>query len=139
MIIKKNDNNYIIFLYKEEAKNIDFFDYELITDFFKNLLFCLKKKYKMCGLCYIDVYVNNNFGMIIEIDNIYGEDNNVINSKIKFHINSIFLCEINYTDNYMKDIYYYEGRYYTYYNDEIDSNIIYKDCLKIIKNGVKIK
>ena len=93
----------------------------------------------MCGLCYIDVYVNNNIGMIIEIDNIYGEDNNVINSKIKFHMNSIFLCEIDYTDDYIKDIYYYEGKYYTFYNNEIDSNIIYRDCLKIIKNGVKIK
>ena len=139
MIIKRNDNNYIIFLYKEEDENIDFFNYELITNFFKNLLFYLKMKYKICGLCYIDVYVNNNFGMIIEIDNIYGEDNNVINSKIKFHINSIFLCEIDYTDDYIKDIYYYEGKYYTHYNYEIDSNIIYKDYLKIIKNGVKIK
>ena len=115
MIIKRNDNNYIIFLYKEETENIDFFNYELITNFFKNLLFYLKKKYKMCGLCYIDVYVNNNIGMIIEIDNIYGEDNNVINSKIKFHMNSIFLCEIDYTDDYIKDIYYYEGKYYTHY------------------------
>ena len=101
----------------------------------------LKDKYKVSGLCCIDVYANEYFGIIIEVNNIYKYDDE-IDIKVSFHIDSFFLVEINFDiddmDNY-DEIYYYNGKYYANYKNICDSNIIYDGSLEIVNKGIRIK
>ena len=36
------------------------------------------------------------------------------------------------------EVYYYNDKFYSYYNDSYDRKIIYKDIDEIINNGIKI-
>lgn len=110
-----------------------------ILELFKGVLGKLKDKYKISGLCIIDVYVSEIFGMIIEVNNVYKYQNE-IDVKITFHIDSIFMMEIDIDDlNNYDEIYYYKEKYFTNYNKDIDSNIIYKDSLDIVNKGIRLK
>ena len=138
MIIRKEDNLYIVYIFINFINDIDIFDYNDITFLFKRIFSLLKEKYNVNGFCDVDVYVNNKFGMILEIYNIYNDDK--LDIKVKFNINSLFLNEINYIDdNDYNEVFFYDGRYYTLYNNCIDSNIIYKNADNIVNNGIKIK
>lgn len=138
MIISKNDNLIIVKVFREHITDIDIYDVEMVCDFFKNLLIKIKKKYDIRGLCYIDVYTNNEFGMIIEIDNIYQYDDEV-DIKISFHIDALFMKEVVDIDNIENEIYYYKDKYYACYDGISDSNIIYKNSLEIIDKGIRVK
>ena len=75
----------------------------------------------------------------MEIKNI-DRDLEYFDIKVCFHLDSLFLNEIAYTyNNDYDEIYYYNDKYYTIYNKNIDSNVIYKDVLTIINKGIKIK
>ena len=141
LIINNDGSLFIIKIYKESIDNFDLFDIDNVTDIFKDILIKIKKKYNISGLCDIDVYVNYDFGMIIEINNVYkyGKD---IDVKIRFHIDSYFMNEIDFDPdaiNLYDDLYYYNNKYYTMYNKLWDSNIIYKDCEDIVNKGIRIK
>ena len=69
----------------------------------------------------------------------YGKD---IDVKIRFHIDSYFMNEIDFDPdaiNLYDDLYYYNNKYYNMYNKLWDSNIIYKDCEDIVNKGIRIK
>ena len=141
LIINNDGSLFIIKIYKESIDNFDLFDIDNVTDIFKDILVKIKRKYNVSGLCDIDVYVNYDFGMIIEINNVYkyGKD---IDVKIRFHIDSYFMNEIYFDPdaiNLYDDLYYYNNKYYTMYNKLWDSNIIYKDCEDIVNKGIRIK
>lgn len=141
LIINNDGSLFIIKIYKESIDNFDLFDIDNVTDIFKDILVKIKRKYNVSGLCDIDVYVNYDFGMIIEINNVYkyGKD---IDVKIRFHIDSYFMNEIDFDPdaiNLYEDLYYYNNKYYTMYNKLWDSNIIYKDCEDIVNKGIRIK
>ena len=141
LIINNDGSLFIIKIYKESIDNFDLFDIDNVTDIFKDILVKIKRKYNVSGLCDIDVYVNYDFGMIIEINNVYkyGKD---IDVKIRFHIDSYFMNEIDFDPdaiNLYEDLYYYNNKYYTMYNKFWDSNIIYKDCEDIVNKGIRIK
>lgn len=141
LIINNDGSLFIIKIYKESIDNFDLFDIDNVTDIFKDILVKIKRKYNVSGLCDIDVYVNYDFGMIIEINNVYkyGKD---IDVKIRFHIDSYFMNEIDFDPdaiNLYDDLYYYNNKYYTMYNKLWDSNIIYKDCEDIVNKGIRIK
>ena len=59
---------------------------------FKDIFLNVKEKYKLSGLFDVDIYVNEDYGMIIEIYNLcfYNDE---IDVKIKFHLDSLFLVE----------------------------------------------
>ncbi|MBR3161104.1 MAG: hypothetical protein IKF19_00030 [Bacilli bacterium] len=139
MIIINDDNKYIIKLLKSKIKNVDIYNVDDISTLFKNILIKLRRKYNINGLCLIEVYVNNNYGMIIEIDNVYSYGNE-IDVKIKIHIDSLFMSEIDIEqiDEICK-CYLYNNKYYTDYNCLFDSDVVYKNIDKIIKDGIKIK
>lgn len=138
MIINKNDDLFIIKVYKECVNNFDIYDMDSILDLFKIVLGKLKEKYNISGLCIIDVYINDSFGMIIEVKNIYKYQDE-IDVKITFHVDSIFMMEINaYDCEEYDEIYFYEDRYYTCYNKNVDSNVIYKDSLDIVNKGIRL-
>ena len=139
MIINKCDNLFVVKIYKELVNNFDIYDMDSILELFKIVLGKLKNKYNICGLCIIDVYVNDLFGIIMEINNIYKYKGD-IDIKVTFHIDSVFMMEIDSKDidNY-NDIYYYNNKYYTGYNNNLDSCIVYKDSLDIINSGIKLR
>ena len=137
MVINKNGDNYIVFIYKKHLDDVDIFDYQEISIFFKSIISKLISKYNISGLCKADVYVNDDLGMIIEINNI-SINSDILDVKVNIHMDYIFFSEINYINDY-DDVYYYNGKYYTIYKDNIDSNVIYKNSLDIINGGIKIK
>ena len=139
MIINKNDNLFIVHIFKEYINDINMFDVNMMITFFKNILKKIKNKYYVNGLCDIYAYYDKNYGMILEIDN-YDDDIIELDANIKFYFDSNFLQEIDFDlDNDYDNIYYYNGKYYTNYKNNNDSKIIYKNISNIIYNGLKIK
>lgn len=136
MIIRRYDNLYIIKIVKETINNFDYFNQEEISKLFHNIIMKLKKRYQINGLLDINVYTNEEYGMIIEIEEVesyYDE----IDMHIHFHLDTIFLQEINEIKDSLQDVYFYKDKYYTRYNQLLDSNIIYK-TEEILTKGIKI-
>ena len=137
MNIKVADNLYIIKIDKKHVNNL--YDTDEILEILKNNLIYVKKFFHISGLCSIDIYVNYLYGIIIEIDNInkYGND---LDIKVKFHINSYFLSEIEFDDiDKYNLLYYYNNKFYTNYTENLDSIIVYKNVQEIINKGIKLK
>jgi hypothetical protein len=136
LIIRKYDNLYIIKIVKETINNFDYFNQEEISKLFHNIIMNLKKRYQINGLLDINVYTNEEYGMIIEIEEVesyYDE----IDMHIHFHLDTLFLQEINEIKDSLQDVYFYKDKYYTRYNQLLDSNIIYK-TEEILTKGIKI-
>ena len=126
MIIRKIDDLYIIKIMKENIKDFDFFDQDKIKDLFQKIIIKIKKKYNIKGLLDVNVYINEYYGMIIEIESIYSYFDE-IDMRIHFHLDCTFLQEINENDLLKeKEVYYYKNKYYSIYTGTTDSNIIYK-------------
>ena len=139
MVIRRNDNLFVIKIFKEHLNEIDIYDRDSIILLFKKILSKLRKKYDICGLFNIKVYINDDYGMIMEINNVY-KYNDEIDIKIKFNIDWLFLYEVNELDNNKGNIYYYNDKYYSdSFDDSLDSYVIYKNSFDIVYNGIKIK
>ena len=138
MIIRKCDDYFLIRVSNDMVKNINIFDMESIKELFKSIIDKLRKKYDLHGLVDVDVYVNNSYGMIIEM-RMLADYFDEIDMKIKMHLNSLFLTEISSNDvlDY-EDVYYYRDKFYGNYLGLVDSNIIYKDTDDIISKGIKL-
>ena len=138
MIIYQEDDYFKVIIYREYIPDFDIFDKDKIGELFKDILITLEKKYNLSGLLDIDVYENLEYGLVMEIRNVV-EYYDEIDVKIHFHLDSIFMCEIDSNDIILyDDIYYYKDKFYSLYNKKIDSNVIYKDCYEIIDKGIKI-
>ena len=139
MIISREDNLFIIKIFKDYLNDIDIYDKDSIVSLFRDILLKLRKRYRLEGLFNIKVYINDDYGMIMEVDNVY-KYKDEIDVKISFNIDSIFLYEVCDYSNSKGSIYYYNDKYYSdYMNDYCDSEIIYKDSLNIINEGIRIK
>ena len=136
MIINKVNDIFIIYIYKDNFDDVDIFNYNDLSCLFKIIINKIKRRYNINGFCDVNVYVDNNFGMIIEINNNCFDK--VIDMKIKFHMDYIFFNEISCFWDY-DDVFYFKNKLYTPYKKEIDSNVIYKESLDILNNGIKIK
>lgn len=137
MIIRKKNNIFIIKILKEKLNNFNIFNQDNIKELFQNILTKIKEKHDLNGLLNIDVYLNEYYGMIIEIKPIYYYKNE-IDMKIHFHLDCIFLSEINTKElTKLKNTYLYRNKYYTIYKNIADSNIIYKTN-DILEKGIKI-
>ena len=138
MIFNKEDKFVLVKIFKTYLDNFDIYDKEQIMNLFKNIFIKVKKKYNLSGLFDVDIYVNEDYGMIIELRNVYFYDNEC-DIKIKVHLDSIFLMEVfNYEILDYDDVYYYKDKFYTSYNENNDKIVIYKNSDKIINNGIKI-
>ena len=111
-----------------ENKNITFNN---IENCLKEICESLKESYgiKLKGLYDIDVYIDDNYGTVLEIEK---EDLDIdcyfdqIDMQIKIH-NSKFLLEINNLDSfYNHKIYIYHNKYYSDYLNIEMGNLIYK-------------
>lgn len=138
MVVQKLENGFLVKVYKEYIDKFDFFDKDNIQELFQKILTKILEKYELKGLVDVDVYVNNEFGLIIEFQEIhsYFED---IDLQIHFHIGSVFLFEIELNDIFSySDVYYYKGKFYGSYHGLIDSSIFYKGIDEIIEKGIKV-
>lgn len=95
-----NEDKIIAFLNREQIKSIQFNNKEKLEEYFKKLFIKLNDKYdiEFNGYYNIDIYVDNNYGMIIEImneDMDYYNYFNQVDMKINI-IESSFLYEIKY-------------------------------------------
>ena len=138
MIFSKEDKFLLVKIYKPYLKDIDIYNHEQIANFFKDIFLKIKKKYNLSGLFYVDVYINDKYGMIIEINNICFYKNE-FDIKIKFHLNCIFFNEIDSIELLdFENIYYYKDKFYAVYENDCDKEIIYKDTIDILNKGIKV-
>ena len=140
MIIQKLDDGYIVKVFKEKLGDFDAFDKSCIEELFQGILKKLLKRDSIHGLIEADVYFDRLYGMIIELREVYDYFEE-IDLRIHFHLDSVFLVEIDENDiDTLKDIYYYRGKYYKTYDKMIDSPIIYKDseCIEIMEKGIHL-
>ena len=138
MIIQRTDDCFFVKIYKEYLGDFDFFNKNAIKKLFQKILIKILDKYHIKGFLEVDVYMYNEFGLIIEMRDLSSSFDE-IDMHIHFHIDSVFLTEIDIDDIYFyKDIYYYNNKFYKIYDNLIDSSIIYKNSEHIIKKGIKI-
>ena len=138
MLIRKKDDYFVIKIFKDNLIDINIFDINCVRDLFKDIFLKLRKKYDLHGLIDVDVYLNDNYGMIIEMVPVDGYFDDV-DMKIKMHLNTIFLMNIdgNYILDY-KDVYYYGGKFFCSYKEFCDAETIYKDTDAIMLRGIKV-
>ena len=138
MIFIKEDKFILVKIFKSNLENFDIYNKEHIISLFKDIFIKVKKKYDLSGIFDVDIYVNNDYGLIIEIDNVFYNDIDC-DVNIKVHLDSIFLIEIsNYEILDYDEVYYYKDKFYGIYKNVCDRNIIYKNTDIIMSNGMKI-
>lgn len=153
------DDKIIVFLNKDKIKNIDFKDEEKLEDYFKSIFLNLNKKYdiELSGYYNINIYKDNNYGAIIEMENDdldYYNYFNQIDMKINISHIPIFLYEIEYSflnSNILKNVICYKYLDKLYLKildvDKCDffqilefSNIIYGGKVdEVLNYGKKVK
>ena len=153
---KVNENKFIAKISNDAVENIDIFDVDEVENFIKILFKNFLKRQKTKGEVELNIYIDNNYGMIVDIktedDYIFDDE---VDIKIIFHLNNAFLYEIDYFDIVENtniknaNIYFYNNKYYLELTDDIDkkdylkllesSTIIWDDeGFKIIDKGVKL-
>ena len=139
MIIQKLDDYYIVKIFKEKLGDFNPFDKSCIERLFQKILKKLLKNYSIHGLFDADIYFNRLYGMIIELREVYDYFDD-IDLKIHFHLDSVFLVEIDDDIKNLKDVYYYHGKYYKTYDKMIDSPVVYRDseCIEIMEKGIHL-
>lgn len=139
MIIQKLDDYYIVKIFKEKLGDFNPFDKSCIERLFQKILKKLLKNYSIHGLIDADIYFNRLYGMIIELREVYDYFDD-IDLKIHFHLDSVFLVEIDDDIKNLKDVYYYQGKYYKTYDKMIDSPVVYRDseCIEIMEKGIHL-
>ena len=145
MIISKCDENFLIKIFKDSLEEFNIFDIESIKELFQDVFKKMTKKWDLHGFYDADVYVNNDYGMIIELvpvnsyleefDNYFDE----VDIRINVHLSNEFLVLIDSNSilDY-EDVYYYDGKFYGAYLGNCDNEVLYKDTDLIVNNGIKI-
>jgi hypothetical protein len=136
-------NHFSVFLNKYYIEDIDFNKREGIELYLKNIISNLKLHHhiKMSGYYDVNIYVNNLYGIIMELINLDDEHLKVfgkkIDMKITFNLDSDILFKLNdyfYKDNLdgiKKEIYFYENNFYlNILNNSISDTLM----MKIIEN-----
>ena len=145
MIISKCDENFLIKIFKDSLEEFNIFDIESIKELFLDIFKKMTKKWDLHGFYDADVYVNNAYGMIIELvpvnsyledfDNYFDE----VDIKINVHLSNEFLVLIDSNSilDY-EDVYYYDSKFYGAYFGNCDNEVLYKDTDLIVNKGIKI-
>ena len=138
MFIRKCDDYFLIKIFRDSVGDFNIFDMDSIKRLFQTIFDKLRIKYDLHGLIDVDVYVNCNYGLIIELKPIdsYLED---VDMRIKMHLRDVFLVSIDSNSilDY-EDVYYYDGKFYGTYIENSDNEVIYKDIDDVIFKGIKI-
>lgn len=146
-IMINDENNIVIFLNKLNIQDINFEDREQLESYFRKLFNMLNNNYnlKISGFYYIYIYVNDIYGIIIEMDKQVIDFIEFYNNQIDMHItiikNAKVLYEIKdpfFLDDNTKnkvEIYTYKGNIFLMVKEDLDnitmgriienSNIVY--------------
>ena len=143
MKVESIQNKIIVYLFDEKynIKNIK----KTLENVFNNL----NKYYdiKFNNSYNLELYINKNYGMILEIEENKNEvyEDDVVNIKLNVLRDTLFLYEIDEPLNYLNnEMYYYEDKFYINMKDRNinvfeDKNIVYgNEVYKIIGRGIKI-
>ena len=148
-----------MFLNKYLTHDINFNNTSELQIYFKDLFIKLKEIYniKLTGFYYINVYIDKNYGVILEMEKEEIEFVEYEESEIDMHIvlnECEFLYEIEDIFDYYEllkyiDIYLYKNKYYGKIKNSISNNqymkliemstINYKNTSEVIKYGKKIE
>lgn len=159
MKIILNDIKLILFLNKYLTSNLNFDNMEELQIYFKDLFIKLKEIYdiKLTGYYYINVYIDKNYGVILEMEKEEIEFIEYEENEIDMHIvlnECEFLYELEDIFDYYQllkyiDIYSYKNKYYGKIKNNISnsqymnliemSTINYKNASEVIKYGKKIE
>jgi len=138
VIIKKCEEYFLVKVFNEYLGDFNIFDVNDIKVFFGELFKKLIKKYDLHGLIDAYLYINNDYGMIIELYQLdsYFDD---IDVKININFSGLFLVNIDNKDilDY-DDVYYYKDKFYGNYKKACDNEVLYKNTGEIINKGIKV-
>jgi len=149
MIVNKINNYYEI---KIINNSIDIYNPLELQDITTKIYKYISKNNKLNKLIIIDIYTDNNYGIIITLKD-YKKTHfkDEIEVKINIHTTSIILYKIDYFNiknkNIKGKIYYYDNNFYLeinkinnsdYMHILEESEVIYEDSDEIKNKGVKI-
>ena len=138
MVVQKNDKFILVKIFKESIDEFDINNKENVINLFKEIFLKLKKKYNLSGLFDVDVFVNPEYGMILEIVPVY-EYLEEIDMRIKIHLDCVFLDLIDSSEILDYEIvYYYKDKFYGVYNGKGEHNVLYHECCEIIDKGIRV-
>lgn len=141
------EDKYIVFINKDEIKDINFKEKEKVEECFKNVFSKIKKRLNnnLNGFFYIKAYLDIMFGIVLIITKedleYYDYFSNQIDMQIEIEQDSKILLEFDdLFDINSNNIISYNGKFYTRYNEALNylefSKIIYGDKVKeILKKG----
>lgn len=157
-IVNLDENCMTIFLNKFYLKELNFDVKQDLENYFKQLFLKLKRYYNIIisGYYNIDVYIDNNYGLVMNLTKedieYYDYFDNQIDMRISIK-NCRFLYAIDdplclkWLNN--SDIYVYKDKFYLDFNDEISdagmmcllefSEIIYDEQADVIRHSQKLK
>lgn len=139
MRIDVRDNNLIVFLNSKKFSGIDFNDKCILEEYFRNLFLELNEiGFDMNGSYCIDVFIDDNYGAVLEIskDDVYYDYCDFVDMKISISKYKGFLYlyngDVGSLINSCK-IYSYDGDIYL---EPIDIGFI--DCGVLLENSILI-
>ena len=149
-----DDNHYLIKIYNDYL-DFDIYDHDEIKIFIEKIYNKILKKYNIKGLLTFNIFIDNMYGMIIEVEKNNGFIiKNLVDIKIKFNLNISFLYEVDYfylIDNNIvnQNVYFYNDKFYLEIINDMkeedyiklldNSIIVYNDKINnIINNGIKL-
>ena len=111
MTLKEKNNKYIIFLSKEEIKNISFNEINKMEEYFIKLFTKIKNKYLSFkyGFYKLNIYLDKYYGGVIEVKNI--NSNFLLSDEVEMTIN---ILDDNFL--YLIDEYKLDKKYFDYYS-----------------------
>ena len=138
MIIRKCDDYFLVKVFKDSVGDFNIFDIDSLKKLFQIIFKEVKKKYDLHGLIDANVYVNEHYGIIVELQPIesYFDE---IDIRIKIHLGNVFLVSVDSNSilDY-EDVYYYKDKFYGTYLENSDTEVFYKNTEEIIEKGIKI-
>lgn len=150
MKLDLEDDRYIVFLKKDNIKDVDFRIKKQVEECFRNIFKKIRKRLDkdINGFFNITVYLNDSFGAILIIEKeeleYYDYFKNQIDMQINIEYDSIILLEFDDIFNIsvnLDNVYMYNNKFYIKYVEDIKklefSRIIYgKEAENVIEKGI---
>lgn len=139
MIITKDGDFFVVKVFREYLGDFDLLNREKLLLLFEKIFSKLKQRYQLNGLVDVDVYFCPSYGLIMEIQSIYSGLDEEIDMKIRIHMDTVFLNEIDLNEfDHYSNIYYYKGKFFGIFQDKKEYFVHYRDSDEIMEKGIRI-
>ena len=133
----KDEDNFVVFVPVDKMKNINFDKKSELEEYFKNIFCKLQKKIEIKGCYLIDIYIDDIYGLIIDIKKeeieFFDYFDNSIDMQISKPQKIRFIYQLNdlllINQNILKKVYFYKNKYYV----ELKNNIEKKDLILFLE------